>query len=165
MKTLTLAAAAILSLAACGKKEDSVAASGTPAGASSRPEKLPNGEPSAIVLKHILIAYEGARNSDSKLTREEAERIAYDVLARAKAGEDFDKLMKEFSKDPGEGTYALVNTGIEPNHAAKPEEYPRNGMVPSFGDVGFRIAVNEIGLAEPDPDKSPFGWHIIKRIK
>jgi hypothetical protein len=31
--------------------------------------------------------------------------------------------------------------------------------------VGFFLAVNEIGLAEHDPRSSPYGWHIIKRIK
>jgi parvulin-like peptidyl-prolyl isomerase len=38
-------------------------------------------------------------------------------------------------------------------------------MVPVFGDVGFSLKVNEIGLGEYDPKKSKYGWHIIKRIK
>jgi hypothetical protein len=38
-------------------------------------------------------------------------------------------------------------------------------MVPAFGDVGFRITVGEVGLADYDAKASPFGLHIIKRIK
>ena len=83
------------------------------------------------------------------------------MINRAKSGEDFDKIMKELSSDPGEGTYTLVNTGITPN----PGEFDRSGMVAAFGDVGFRISVGEVGLADYDPTGSPFGLHIIKRIK
>ena len=32
-------------------------------------------------------------------------------------------------------------------------------------DVGFKLKVGEVGLAEPDAEKSPFGYHIIKRLK
>ena len=84
------------------------------------------------------------------------------MLNRAKSGEDFDTLMKELSDDsPTGGTYSLVNNGI----AKEKDEYERTGMVPAFGDVGFRISVNEIGIAEHDAQKSPYGWHIIKRVK
>jgi parvulin-like peptidyl-prolyl isomerase len=38
-------------------------------------------------------------------------------------------------------------------------------MVKSFGDVGFRLKVGEIGVATWDATASPFGWHIIKRVK
>jgi parvulin-like peptidyl-prolyl isomerase len=41
----------------------------------------------------------------------------------------------------------------------------RRNMVAAFGDVGFRIALNEVALAEHDPVKSPFGYHVIKRVK
>jgi parvulin-like peptidyl-prolyl isomerase len=38
-------------------------------------------------------------------------------------------------------------------------------MVPAFGNVGFALNVGEIGIADFDPQTSPFGWHIIKRLK
>jgi parvulin-like peptidyl-prolyl isomerase len=37
-------------------------------------------------------------------------------------------------------------------------------MVKAFGDVSFKLQVNDIGLAEYDPEASKYGWHIIKRI-
>lgn len=37
-------------------------------------------------------------------------------------------------------------------------------MVPAFGDVGFPLKVGEIGVSKYDPQNSPSGWHIIKRL-
>ncbi|MEM9380014.1 MAG: peptidylprolyl isomerase [Planctomycetota bacterium] len=42
---------------------------------------------------------------------------------------------------------------------------PRTGLVPAFGDVGFSLEVGEVGLATFDEKASPFGYHIIKRVK
>ncbi|MBI3854589.1 MAG: peptidylprolyl isomerase [Planctomycetes bacterium] len=162
MKHLIAPAAALLVLVACGKN-DPVPPPPTGGGSSgARPEKLPNGEPSVITVKHVLIAFEGAERSDQKRSKAEAQKLAYELLNRAKSGEDFDKLMKE-SNDPGEGTYTLVNHGLKADESGK--EYDRSGMVPAFGDVGFRILVGEVGLAEHDPKTSPFGYHVIKRVK
>jgi parvulin-like peptidyl-prolyl isomerase len=38
-------------------------------------------------------------------------------------------------------------------------------MVPAFGNVGFKLAVGEIAVADYDPKTSPFGYHLIKRVK
>jgi parvulin-like peptidyl-prolyl isomerase len=38
-------------------------------------------------------------------------------------------------------------------------------MIPAFGNVGFALRVGGIGMAEYDAQQSPYGWHIIKRIK
>jgi len=164
MIQLTVVAAALLMLSACGK-EDAVPPAPTSAGSTTgaRPDKLPNGEPGAITVKHILISFKGAERSEQERSKDEAQKLAYELVGRAKSGEDFDKLMKEFSNDPGGGTYTLVNDGLTANTGAG--EFERRGMVPAFGDVGFRILVDEIGVAEHDPVKSPFGWHIIKRVK
>ena len=42
--------------------------------------------------------------------------------------------------------------------------YERSMMAPAFGDVSFSLGVGEVGLAWYDPNRSKFGWHIIKRI-
>jgi peptidyl-prolyl cis-trans isomerase B (cyclophilin B) len=42
---------------------------------------------------------------------------------------------------------------------------PREGMVPAFGDVGFGLEVGAIGSSEHDATRSPFGWHIIRRLE
>ena len=163
MKQLTVVAAALLMLSACGK-EDAVPPAPTQSGTTSgsRPEKMPNGEPGVITIKHVLIAFKDTGTKATR-SREDAEKLTYDLVARAKSGEDFDKLMKEFSNDPGGGTYTLVNNGVTADQAAG--EFDRSGMVPAFGDVGFRISLNEIAVAEHDDKTSPFGWHVIKRVK
>ena len=117
-------------------------------------------EPDRILIAHVLIAFQG---TGTKATRPQvaAEKLAGDILARAKKGEDFNKLIRDFSDDPGEGVYAMANHRVSP----VAPEYERRGMVPAFGDVGFSLEVGEVGMASYDPKKSPYGWHIIKRLK
>jgi parvulin-like peptidyl-prolyl isomerase len=38
-------------------------------------------------------------------------------------------------------------------------------MVPAFGNVGFKLEVGEIGIADYDPLTSKYGYHIIKRVR
>jgi len=164
MKNLILVAATLVLLSACGKKETPPPPTSlAPVSSGPRPEKAPNGQPAIITVQHVLISFEGSERSEQKRSKAEAEKLAFEIINRAKNGEDFEKLMKEFSNDPGGGTYTLVNDGVSANQSAG--EYERRGMVPAFGDVGFRISVGEVGLADYDAKASPFGLHIIKRIK
>ena len=143
-----MAIALALLLAACGP-------------APSLPENTAVKEPAAVTVHHVLIAFAGSERSTSKRTKQDAQKLAYDILARAKAGEDFEKLVKEFSDDPGKRPYTVANAGAKPG----PGEFPRAMMAKGFGDVSFRISVGEIGMAEFDSATCTFGWHIIKRIK
>lgn len=47
----------------------------------------------------------------------------------------------------------------------KVQWFPRNQMVPGFGNVGFQLQVGEIGISNYDAKESPHGWHIIKRYE
>lgn len=125
-----------------------------PAPAAKKPE------PDRIQVAHILISFAGTR-TNAKRSKADAEKLAGDVLGRVKKGEDFDKLMKDYSDDPGAGVYGLSNRGVRPAEG----EYPRVDMVAAFGDVGFQLGVGEIGMSTFDAKSSPFGWHIIKRLK
>jgi hypothetical protein len=162
MRTV-LAALAALALGACGKKEEAAAPPAPPAPKKERPAKLPNGEPAVVTVKHVLIAIAGsADRREKKRTPADAEKEAYGVIARARAGEDFEKLMTELSDDnPLGGTYTLVNLGVDP----EPGEMTRAGMVKGFGDVSFKIEVGEVNLADYHPQHSPYGYHVIKRVK
>ena len=79
--------------------------------------------------------------------QEAAKKTAEDVLARAKAGEDFDALIKEFSADPGVAT--------------NPDGYvfTDGQMVPEFQDGVDALGFNEIGFA-----KSDYGYHVLQRL-
>jgi parvulin-like peptidyl-prolyl isomerase len=117
-------------------------------------------EPDHIQVAHVLISFAGC-GTEATRTKAEAEKLAGEVLARAKKGEDFPKLVQELSDDSGDGVYGMANVKVKPN----PGEYPRQGMVAAFGDVGFMLDVGGVGMSAFDPRTSPFGWHIIKRLK
>ena len=101
------------------------------------------------------------RSDEARQAWEEAEKLAEDLLRRAKAGEDFDSLVREHTDDAHPGIYKMSNHGVP----APPGGFPRGGMVPAFGDVGFPLEVGGVGLAAYDPAKSRYGWHVIKRIE
>jgi hypothetical protein len=136
----------------------------TPApAAAATPEAAP-AAPAAdhIKLQHNLIAFAG-KVPGKNITRTEAEarQLAEEILERAKKGEDFDALVRTYTDDAHPGIYGLSNSGVEPAAG----EFSRDRMVPAFGEVGFSLAPGEIGLAVYDARKSPYGWHIIKRLE
>ena len=121
-------------------------------------------EPDRVTVQHILIAFKGTiPKEDLTRNRDEAELLAKEIFERAKNGEDFDTLVKEYTDDQHPGIYKMSNIGIDPDKSK--EEYSRARMVKVFGDVSFKLGVNDIGLAEYDPETSKYGWHIIKRIE
>ena len=76
-----------------------------------------------------------------------AKTLAEDLLKRAKSGEDFDKLMNEYSQDPGLAT--------------NPE-----GYVFGTGEMvaEFEQATDSVGIGEFAFCKSSYGYHIIERL-
>jgi hypothetical protein len=121
-------------------------------------------EPDRVAVQHILISFKGSIPKPSVTrTREEAEKLAQEVFERAKKGENFDALVKQFTDDEYPGIYRMSNIGITPDPSK--QEYSRAGMVKGFGDVSFSLPVGGIGMADYDPQKSKYGWHIIKRIE
>lgn len=134
-----------LALAACGDEE-------------------PAAPPDHIVVDHILIGVRNPRNERGKYESEaEARKVAYELLERLQGGANWAEAKKEHSEDPPPGgPYGLANRGVQRRSA---DEFPRDRMVPAFGDVGFSLRVGEIGIADFHPADSPFGFHIIKRIE
>jgi parvulin-like peptidyl-prolyl isomerase len=109
-----------------------------------------------VHVQHVLIGWKDApavksgRGDDKAKNREkaEADKLAQDILARIQKGEDMAKLMKDFSEDPG-----TKDTG-------KPYPVsPDAGMVEPFKNLALRLKEGEAGLV-----KSPFGWHVMKRV-
>lgn len=85
-----------------------------------------------ICAKHILV-------SD--------ETLAEEILAKIVGGEDFDKLMNEYSEDPGLASY--------------PDGYvfTTGEMVQEFEDTAFAIEAGTVS----DVVKTDYGYHILKR--
>jgi hypothetical protein len=142
MRTSALVGTLVLVLAACG----------------TNPEK-PTGH---ISVDHILIGVSSPRFPTGKRSQTDARAFAHDLFAKLRAGGDWAAAKREHSEDPPPGgPYGMADRGLDP----APGEVARDDMVPAFGDVGFSLSVGEIGLAEYDPAKSPYGFHLIKRVE
>jgi parvulin-like peptidyl-prolyl isomerase len=146
--------AGLLLALGCGSKQES----------AENKAKTAKEEPQYVTVQHILIGFTGSVPGRAiTRTQAEAKELAEDLLARAKSGEDFDALVKEYTDDTHPGIYKMANIGATAD--TENGVYPRERMVQSFGDVGFSLEVGGIGLAVYDPEKSKYGYHIIKRIE
>jgi parvulin-like peptidyl-prolyl isomerase len=70
-----------------------------------------------------------------------------DILARAKKGEDFAALAKQYTEDPG----SKENGGLY-------EDFGRGKMVKPFEHAAFSVPVGQIS----DIVETTYGYHIIK---
>ena len=123
----------------------------------------PAKEPDRIKVQHILIGAKGTVPGKSiTRTMDEAKTLAYQLADRARKGEDYGALVAQYTDDAAPGIYGMANRGITPSGQ---NEYGRDNMVPAFGNVGFKLAVGEIGVADFDPQTSPYGYHVIKRVE
>lgn len=113
----------------------------------------------ACTVQHLLVSF-GGRGTSATRSQEEAEALAADLWRQIQAGADFDQLIRDHTDDSPPGIYKMVLSGGRP-----PQTWDRRGMVAAFGDVGWRLDVGEFGVAPFSPDKSTFGWHIIKRTE
>ncbi|MDI3286452.1 peptidylprolyl isomerase [Polyangium sp. 15x6] len=118
----------------------------TPEKTAAAPEKPPEW----ITAQHVLVAYKGAKNAPKTVTRSKADakKRAEEVAAKAKAGDDFTALVKEYSDDAATAE-RLGSLG----------KFKADGMVKPFSDAAFALKVDETsGVVE-----TPFGFHVIKR--
>lgn len=119
-------------------------------------------EPDVITVQHCLIGFQGSvPGKPITRTKEEAKELAERLLKLLKNGDKFEEIINQFTDDSPPGIYKMTNNGVR----QVPGAYARAGMVPAFGDTGFPLQVGEYGLAEHDDKKSPYGWHIVKRIE
>jgi len=133
------------------------------------PTILENGEASHITVQHVLIGFKGSvPGKGITRSKEDAEKLANEILAKAQAGEDFESLVLKHTDDSPPGVYHMANFGQDSdmnNPIQAKWVFPRDGMVGAFGNVGFPLKVGEVGLANYDTQESKYGWHIIKRLK
>ncbi|HEY6221302.1 MAG TPA: peptidylprolyl isomerase [Candidatus Eisenbacteria bacterium] len=118
--------------------------------------------PAHVEVQHILIGFSGSvPGKNITRTKEEAYQLAHEILEKARKGANFDSLVAKYTDDSPPGIYKMSGDGVPPLLG----EYGRRQMVPAFGNVGFAISPGNIDIAEYDPSSSPFGWHIIKRLR
>lgn len=110
-----------------------------------------------VKVQHLLVSFAGA-GTGARRSREEAEQLAGELFAQIQSGGDFDALVKEHTDDSHPGIYTMTLGSPAAG------QYSRYGMVPAFGNAGWRLAVGEVGVAGFDSSASPYGWHIVKRV-
>jgi parvulin-like peptidyl-prolyl isomerase len=96
--------------------------------------------------------YKGSMRAPATITRtkEEAKARALEGLAKVKKGEDFAKVVAEYSDEPGAAGRGGALGSFTPDRMVKP-----------FADAAFALKVGQVsGLVETD-----FGYHVIKRTK
>ena len=104
-------------------------------------------QPEMVRASHVLIMTQdkdGKPLSDEQ--KKEKRKQIEDLLKRARAGEDFAKLAKDYSEDPGS-----KDKGGE-------YEFRRGQMVPEFEKAAFSLKTNEVS----DVVTTQYGYHIIK---
>lgn len=101
-------------------------------------------QPQTVKASHILFMVDPDASADVVKQKEEA---AAKAAERAAAGEDFTKLAKELSEEPG-ASESGGDLGF----------FPKDRMVPEFAEVAFAQKVGDISK----PVKTQFGWHVIK---
>jgi hypothetical protein len=126
--------------------------------ADAPPSPPPAPSPSApseeqkVAASHVLIQYKGALRAGPSITRskEEAKKLAAEVAAKAKKGQDFAGLAKQYSDEPG-----------AKDRAGSLGKFSKGQMVKPFADAAFALKPGEVsGVVETD-----FGFHVIKRTE
>lgn len=96
-------------------------------------------------VRHILLLTQGK----SAVEKAEVRKRMEEILNRAKGGEDFSELAKEYSEDQG----SKEKGGLY-------EDFGRGRMVKPFEDAAFSVPVGEIS----DIVETTYGYHIIKVV-
>jgi len=125
------------------KDNDSVAEADAKKFYDSNTEEFKN--PEQVKASHILFL---VNKDDSEAVVKQKEAAATKAVVRAKKkGQDFSKLAKELSEEPG-----AKESGGELGFFSKDK------MVPEFAEVAFSQKPGEVG----GPVRTQFGWHVIK---
>jgi peptidyl-prolyl cis-trans isomerase SurA len=101
-----------------------------------------------IKVAHLMIRVNANAAKADSLT---AKKKIDELYSRLKKGENWDKLVAQFSEDAG----SAANGGELP-------PFGTGRMIPSFEEAAFRLQ-NAGDLAAPV--QTPYGWHIIKLLE
>ncbi len=99
--------------------------------------------PKTVEARHILITVD--QDASPEKVSEAKKRIET-ILQKAREGQDFAELAKQYSEGPSKDKGGYLGT------------FKRESMVEPFADKAFSMKPGEIS----DPVRTRFGWHLIK---
>ena len=114
-------------------------------------------EPEMVRASHILISTRDSVSGKNLAPEAKLEKkhLAEKVLARARAGEDFAKLVREFSQDAASkdkgGEYVFPRA----------KDDPRRAMIPELESAAFSMKTNQVS----DLVETAYGYHILKTLE
>jgi parvulin-like peptidyl-prolyl isomerase len=120
--------------------------------APTPPAPTPPAEEERVAASHVLIQYKGSMRAgpDVKRSKEEAKKLATEVMNKAKKGQDFAGLAKQYSDEPG-----------AKDRAGNLGKFGKGQMVKPFADAAFALKPGQVSeIVETD-----FGFHVIKRTE
>lgn len=108
---------------------------------------------STVKVQHLLVGRYAPRPIEElkPLDAMQAEQRAAELWAQA-AEADFDALVQSNTYDSHPGIYTMTLDD-------------REGMVAGFWQTAWRLEAGEVGIVLYDRRKSPYGYHIIKRLE
>jgi parvulin-like peptidyl-prolyl isomerase len=155
---LALAAAGCADLTEPGSGAPPLAAQEAPAAKEAEaaptppPAPTPPADEERVAASHVLIQYKGSMRAgpDVKRTKDEAKKLATEVMNKAKKGQDFAGLAKQYSDEPG-----------AKDRAGSLGKFGKGQMVKPFSEAAFALKPGQVS----DIVETDFGFHVIKRTE
>lgn len=120
-----------------------------PTPAAERPKERKDGLVK-VRASHVLVAYQGARRASATRSKDDAKKLADQLLTRLRGGAKFEDIATQHSDDPSAKT-----------RGGDLGAFDRYTMTKAFGDAAFALDVGQIS----EVVETEFGFHIIKRTE
>ena len=114
--------------------------------------KILASQPTQVGAKHLLVMHNDSLSKPDHVhrTRAEAQRRAEEALAKIRAGQSFEEVVREYTDEPG-GAERNGDLGV----------FQRATMVKAFADAAFALKVGEVSNVV----ETKYGFHVIKRTE
>ncbi len=155
--TLLAALPAVLALclSACGDGSSSGSPSGSSSGAAA-----PKPAEKVWTVSHILVGMKNPRLPKVERTEAQAQALAKSLTNDIANGRSFDELLDKFTDDRDKEGKPNTNNGKPGSYDFSERDLP--SLAPEFA-----AAIKElpVGKVTPEPVRTMFGYHVIRRDK
>ena len=117
--------------------------------------------PASWTVTHLLIAHRHPNLPDVTRSATEAEILAKSLMVDLATGRSFDELVLKFTDDHDSNHIPRSNNG-KPGSYTWPDLKTGRKAVPEFEKAALALPVGKI---TPEPVKTEYGYHIIRRDK